>query len=75
VAQDRRGGLFKANVVFVVLFSLSSISSIARYYVFILRHNLKVKKKVEDALFIKNEWYNQTMASLWGVITVDLMLV
>jgi PAS domain S-box-containing protein len=31
-----------------------------------------VRKKVEDALFIKNEWYNQTMISLgWAVITVD----
>jgi PAS domain-containing protein len=54
-----------------VLFTIGLCASINDLMFFILRHNVKVRKKVEDALFI-NEWYNQTMISLGcAVIAVD----
>jgi PAS domain S-box-containing protein len=73
--KKRQNNYFNSNVAFYrsFYFLLSCTLVMLIIIFFIVRYNLKVRKKVEDALFVKNEWYNQTMASLgWGVISVDV---
>jgi Ni,Fe-hydrogenase I cytochrome b subunit len=50
-----------------VLFLLSSTATLLIIMFLYLGHNLEGEEKVEDALFIKNEWYNQTWLVWDGV--------
>lgn len=58
------------NRSFYFLFSIILLVLIIVF--FTVRYNLRVRKKAEEALFIKNEWHNQTLISLGdGVIATD----
>lgn len=53
-------------------FLLGTILLLLIIVFFVIKHNLQVRKKAEEELFIKNEWYNQTLTSLGdGVIATD----
>jgi PAS domain S-box-containing protein len=73
--KQRQEDYLKSSIAFYrsFYFLLVFIAVLFFITVAVVKYNFKIKKQVEDALFVKNEWYNQTMASLgWGVVTIDL---
>ncbi|MGO4817929.1 PAS domain S-box protein [Flavobacterium sp. W22_SRS_FP1] len=71
----RQDVYFKSRVAFYRSFYLvlGFVLALIILMFFILRRNLKEKRKIKDALLAKNVWYNQLMSSLgWGVISVDV---